>query len=145
MRLGPAHVEALEHLGPVLALGATGTGLDLEIGVVRVRLAGEQGLDGALLGDAAQVLERVFGGGEFARVVFLRREFDQADRVVVVPGKGSVQRQLAIERGALAQNRLRRLGVVPERRVVRAGVQFVETALGSIVVKDTSSAVRATA
>src|SRR5690606_35228578 len=40
--LGPALIHALEHLGPVLALGAARTGVDLDIGVVAIRLAGEQ-------------------------------------------------------------------------------------------------------
>ena len=47
--LGPARVHALEHLGPVLALGAAGAGIDLDIGVVGVGLAGEQGRDLVLL------------------------------------------------------------------------------------------------
>ena len=37
--LAPARVHAAEHLGPVLALGSAGAGVDLDIGVVGVRLA----------------------------------------------------------------------------------------------------------
>ena len=48
--LRPARVHAHEHLGPVLALGAAGAGMDLEIGVVAVGLAGEHRLDLAALG-----------------------------------------------------------------------------------------------
>ena len=41
----PAHIHALQHLRPVLALGAAGAGMNLDIGVVGVGLAGEQRLD----------------------------------------------------------------------------------------------------
>ena len=37
--LGPARVHAKQHLGPVLAFGAAGAGMDFEIGVVAVGLA----------------------------------------------------------------------------------------------------------
>ena len=53
--LGPAAVHALEHVGPVLALGAAGAGMDFEIGVEAVGLARQQRLDlpaGRLLLDA---------------------------------------------------------------------------------------------
>jgi hypothetical protein len=56
--LGPARVHALEHAGPVLALGAAGAGIDLDIGVVGVGLAGEQRLDLVLLGALGELGER---------------------------------------------------------------------------------------
>ena len=62
--LGPARVHAQEHRGPVLALGAAGAGMDLEIGVVAVGLAGEHGLDLAALGLGVQRPQRRLG---FAR------------------------------------------------------------------------------
>src|SRR6516164_818736 len=43
--LGPARVHAQQHLRPVLALGAAGTGMHLEIAVVAVGLAREQRLE----------------------------------------------------------------------------------------------------
>src|SRR6185312_6478836 len=46
--LGPARIHAQQHLGPVLRLRAAGAGVDLEIGVVAVRLAREQALELAL-------------------------------------------------------------------------------------------------
>src|SRR5262249_42826106 len=42
--LGPAGIETLQHLGPVLGLGAAGAGVDLEIAVVAVGLARQQAL-----------------------------------------------------------------------------------------------------
>ena len=55
--LGPAHIHAHQHLGPVLRLGAAGAGVDLDVAVVGVGLAGQQALDLAplrLLGQRAQ-------------------------------------------------------------------------------------------
>ncbi len=43
--LGPAHIHAHQHLGPVLRLGAAGAGVDLDIAVVAVGLAGQQAFD----------------------------------------------------------------------------------------------------
>jgi hypothetical protein len=43
--LGPARVHAQQHLGPVLALGAAGAGMDFEIGIVGVGLARQQRLE----------------------------------------------------------------------------------------------------
>jgi hypothetical protein len=43
--LAPAQVHALQHLGPVLGLGAAGAGLDVEEGRGRVHLAAEHALE----------------------------------------------------------------------------------------------------
>ena len=45
MLLGPARIHAQQHAGPVLALGAAGAGMDFEIAVVAVGLAGQQRLE----------------------------------------------------------------------------------------------------
>src|SRR6185312_13214977 len=88
--LGPARVHAQQHLGPVLALGAAGAGVDGENRVERIVLAAEQGagfdlveraaelFDGvlvvlkhglALAGELAQGAEVVEGAGELLVVV----------------------------------------------------------------------------
>ena len=54
VRLGPAHIHAQQHLGPVLRLGAAGAGVDFEIAVVGVGLARQQALDLAALRLLAQ-------------------------------------------------------------------------------------------
>ena len=59
--LGPARVHAHQHLGPVLRLGAAGAGVDLDVAVVAVGLAGQQAFDLAplrLLGQRAQRRQR---------------------------------------------------------------------------------------
>jgi hypothetical protein len=42
MALAPAAIHAQEHLGPVLAFGAAGAGIDFDIGVIGVGLAREE-------------------------------------------------------------------------------------------------------
>ena len=62
VRLGPAHVHAQQHLGPVLRLGAAGAGVHLDVAVVGVGLAGQQALDLAPLGLGGERLEVGDGG-----------------------------------------------------------------------------------
>ena len=80
MALGPARVHAHQHLGPVLAFGAAGAGMDLEIGVVAVGLAGEHGFQPQLLGALMQRSEALLGVGDHCRVAFVLGQFDQALR-----------------------------------------------------------------
>ena len=54
--LGPARVHAKQHAGPVLALGAAGAGVHLEIGVVAVGLARQQRLELAARGLGLELL-----------------------------------------------------------------------------------------
>src|SRR5580704_18269343 len=61
VRLGPAHIHAQQHLGPVLRLGAAAAGMGLEIAVVGVGLARQQAFELALSGLVAQVCERRLG------------------------------------------------------------------------------------
>ena len=80
--LGPAHIHALEHLRPILALGAAGAGMDLDIGVVGVGLAGEQRLDLALMRLGPELLQRRLGFGDDARIALLLAERNELDIVV---------------------------------------------------------------
>src|SRR6476659_9214632 len=79
---GPANIHALEHQRPVLALGAAGAGMDLDIGVVGVGLAREQGPDLAAVRLLPQLGERDLGVGDDAGVTLLLAERDQRDVVV---------------------------------------------------------------
>src|SRR4029077_12407704 len=41
--LAPAGVHTLQHFGPILALGAARSSVDLDIGIIRVSFTGKQG------------------------------------------------------------------------------------------------------
>ena len=144
--LRPARVHAQEHCRPVLALGAAGAGMDLDVGVVRIGLAGEQGLDLPPLGLGLHLADRRLALGDGGFVVLGLAELDQgraaSSRSCFQSPDG---RDPLVERGALAHDGLRRLGIVPEVGVLGAGVQLGEAFLGGIPVKDASSAARWTA
>ena len=82
MPLGPAAVHPLQHSGPVVALGAAGAGVDLDIAVVGVGLAGQQRGDLVLLGPVGQLAERAYAVVDQGNVAFQLRHLDQLDGVL---------------------------------------------------------------
>ena len=119
--------------------------MDLDVGVVRVGLAGEQGLDLPALRLRLDLADRGLSLGDGRRIVLGLPELDQGQGVVEIPLQSPDRRDPLVERGALANDGLRRLGVVPEVGVLGAGVQLGEAFLGGSPVKDASSAARWTA
>src|SRR5439155_8682179 len=75
--LGPARVHPLEHLGPILAFGAAGAGVDLDISVVGVRLAREQRGDLVALGALGKLVEAADGVVDQRSIAFAFGELDQ--------------------------------------------------------------------
>ena len=143
--LAPAGVHALQHGGPILALGAPGAGMHFHVGVVAVGLARQERLDlaaGSLGLEGADMLLAFLHG---RRVALGLAEFDQGDGILEVLLEPLDGGDLVLERRALAHDLLRGLGIVPEVRVFGEGIQFGEAALGIVPVKDASSAVRSTA
>ncbi|GJD71904.1 hypothetical protein CFIICLFH_0113 [Methylobacterium goesingense] len=143
--LGPAAIHALEHVGPVLALGAAGARMDFEIGIEAVRLAGEQGLDLAARGLLLDGADAGLAFLDAGLVVLHLAEFDQRMGVLEVLRQLLDRVDGVIELGALAHDLLGRLGIVPKLGVLGSRVQLREAFLDGIPVKDASSAVRSTA
>ena len=79
--LGPAHVHAQQHLGPVLRLGAAGAGIDLDVAVVGVGLARQQAFDLAPLGFVGQRAQRRHRLGDHRGVALGLGQLDQFQRV----------------------------------------------------------------
>jgi hypothetical protein len=96
----------------------------LEVGVVGVGLAREQALELALAGLLAQPLQRRLGLGEDRLVALGLRELDQAERVLELALDLAVALDAALEARALAQQRLRRRGLLPEARVLDERVEL---------------------
>lgn len=109
-------------------LGAASAGIDFQVGVVAVRLAGQKrfqlGATGAgferfqhlaRLVDQAVIAFQIAQFGEFQRVFQLLLDAQHS-----VHGRGQF--------GAFARNLLSLFGLVPQRRVFDPRVQFVETA-----------------
>ena len=119
--------------------------MDLEVAVIGVGLAGEQAFQLLLGGQRRDPGELGLGIGQGPLIVLRLRQLDQADRVVEPALDLADVAERLLELGALAHQRLRLGRVVPERRILGAPVQLVETTARFIPVKETSSAVPATA
>ncbi len=124
---GPARIHAQQDAGPVVGLGAAGARIDFHIGVIAVRLARQQGLE---LGTAGARLQPLEHGARFldqAFVAFHVAQLGELDGVLEV----LFQRFDGVDRArqlrALAVDRLGLFGIVPQRRILDAGIEFVET------------------
>ena len=143
--LGPARVHAQQHLGPVLALGAAGAGMDFEIAIVAVGLAGQQRLELAARHFGLQLAQRRFGLGDDFLIVLGFAEFDQHHLIVELLLDAGQRGELVVERGALLHDAAGALRIVPEIGVFGLPVQLGKPHAGFVDVKDASSAARRTA
>ncbi len=122
--LAPAPIHAQQHLGPVLALGAARAGMDLDIGVEHVGLAGEQGLDLEARRLVLHGLDRLLALGDGGVVAFHLAELDQRQRVIELAFELDDALDLGLQRGALAHQLLRGFGIVPKIGPLGEGVEF---------------------
>ena len=129
MALGPAGVHAVEHLGPVLGLGAASAGVDGEYDVVRVVLAGEQGGEAHGLEVALEPGVVRLQLGEHGVVVLLERHL--ADDHEVVPGGAEllVLLTLLLELFHALLHLLAPVEVVPEAVLRALGLELGDLAL----------------
>ena len=125
--LGPADVHPRQHRGPVAALGAAGAGVDLEEGVVAVRLAVEQRLDlapappgRAAPRSAASASATIAASPSVSPISISSTLSAQVALEALVAGE-RVGQHLPV-----AHQLLRRGRVVPEVGVLDAGVQLLE-------------------
>ena len=128
--LGPARVHAQQHVGPVLALGAAGAGMDFEIGVVGVGLARRAASRSAgALASACSARIAASASSTIASSPSASPSSISVDRVV----------ELALELADATPSRSSRsvrsrisfcafVGVVPEVGILGAGVQLLEAA-----------------
>ena len=142
--IGPAHIHAQQHLCPILGLGSARPGMDFEIAVVAVGFARQQAFEFAPRRLGAQFFERGLGLGDDRRVTLALAQFDQFERFVDLALDTSITADRLVEPRALAQQLLRVSGVFPQPGVFDFAVQFGETPVCRIPVKDASSAGSAT-
>ena len=145
MRLRPAKVHPDEHFGPVLRLRAARPGVNLEIGIVAVRLAREKSFHTPLGGPIPQHRKSRLGFIQDGVVTFGFGQFDKIEIVRKVALESAIAGDGIVEAGALAHELLRRLGVVPQLGVLGPGVQLAQPFERGIPVKDASLAAQATA
>jgi len=96
----------------------------LDVSIVRIRLAREQALKLALAGLLAEPLQRPLGLGEDRLVALGLGELDQAQRVLELALDLAIALNSALQTRALAQQALRRRGLIPEFRVLDEGIEL---------------------
>ena len=117
--LCPAGVHPVQHLRPVLRLGAAGTGVERQNGVVAVVLAGQQSRQPPL---TDLLLQRLVAVGHFlqlAGVVLLLRHFAQGQRVLPLGNQLVVLLDLVFQPLHLPAHLLAPLQIVPEALLLR--------------------------
>jgi hypothetical protein len=142
--LGPADVHAREHLRPVLALRAAGTGVHLEVGVVTVGFARKHRLHllpARLRGKLAQPRLPLLDGGGIA---FRLAKLDQRDGIVELALELLVAGNRPLQRLALAHDLLGGLRIAPEVGVLGPLIQLGQARGRAIPVKDASATGQAT-
>jgi hypothetical protein len=143
--LGPARVHAQQHVGPVLALGAAGAGMDFQEAIEAVGLAGQQRLQLAPRHLGLEPLERRFSIGHDVGVVLNLAELDHADVILDLALDAAKRRQLLLQRRALLHQPAGALGIVPQIGIFGEVIQLGEAGARLVEVKDASSAVPGTA
>ena len=119
--------------------------MDLEIGIELVGLARQQRFELAARDFLLQVLQRVFGVGDDARIVLGLAELDHADIVLELALDLADAAERILQRGALLHQLLGLLGIVPEIGIFGELVQLGQPRRRFLDVKDASSAARPTA
>ena len=119
----PTHIHAFEHQRPVLALGATGTGMNLDIGVIGVGLAREERLNLPRMGLLPEAEQRLLRFGDDVLVPLLLAELDERDVVVELADDPVERANGTLELLALAHQALRAAAVAPEVRRLGLAVE----------------------
>src|SRR6185437_10343373 len=137
--LGPPRVHARQDLRPILRLGAAGAGVDLEIGVIVIRFAGQQALELALPHLLLQSRESAIGLGDHRLIAFGLRQLEKLERLLKLALDREAAVDTAVEPRALAHQRLGARRIVPKLGVFDERVQLGEAPGCVIPVKDASS------
>jgi hypothetical protein len=114
--------------------------MHFEIAVVGVGFAGEEALELAPRRFGAQLFERRFGIGDDGGLALGLPHLDQLEGFGDLPLDAAVAGDRVVEPGTLAQQCLRRGGIIPQARILGLRVQLGEAAVRRLPVKDASSA-----
>jgi hypothetical protein len=120
-------------------------GMHLKIGVERIGLAGEQGLELAARGIRLQLAQGLFRFGDGGLIVLGFAQFQKRELIVEFLLDAADGFELILQRIALLHDLGGALRIVPEFGVFRLLVQLGEPGIRCIEVKDASSAARPTA
>jgi hypothetical protein len=135
---GPTLVHAQQHFGPVLAFGTAGPGVDFDIAIIAIGLARQQRLDLVFICALGQRRQPGDGLIDHRLVTLHFGKFDQLGGVRHLLFNGAHRAHGLVQPPPLAHHLLRRLGVVPKRRVLHAVVQLVEPPQRALPVQETA-------
>ena len=139
VRLRPAEIHAQEHFRPVLRFRAAGARLYVQVGVVRVHLAGEHATKleaGQLRLEAIQVAHEF---GHRRLVVLFERKFEKLTRVAQARRKLIQHLYDLFELRSLLSQGLGTLRFVPDVRLFQFASDLGQALCFAFVVKDTPS------
>src|SRR5271165_4510212 len=120
--LSPAQIHAQEHVGPILRLGAAGSGMDGDDGVAGVVLAGEQCLGFETVEQLAQRADFALQVGVDALAFF--GEIEVGGNVFAAARQVGVVGEHVFQALLLAHHLLRALRIRPQIRVGRLLLNF---------------------
>ena len=123
--IGPACVHAGHHGGPVLALRPAGAGMDFQIAVIAIGLAGQKRFQFGALHFALQGFQAFDGIVDNTLIVFHLSQLDQFERVGKFGFRFLDDRHCIVEPVTLAHQGLGLLTVIPEVRGFGHGIEFV--------------------
>ena len=128
-------VHPVQHLGPVLGLGAAGPGVEGEDGVAAVILPGEKGGKGHGLHLLLEGVGVPKGLLVDRAVLLPHPQLHQGEGVLVKGGEAAVAFQLPLHRPRPLEDFLGGLGVVPKARLGGALVQLLAFHLQAVDVQ----------
>ena len=130
MALGPAGVHPVQHLRPVLGLGAAGAGVEGQNGVVGVVFAAEQRRQPAL---ADLLFQRLISADDLlqlAGVILLLGHFAQGQGVLPLRNQLVMLFDLVLQALYLTAHLLAALQIVPEALLLRLLLQLGQLLTG---------------
>ncbi len=132
----PAGVHPLQHFGPVLAFGAAGPGVDLDVAVVGVGLPRQQRRDLVAFGPRGKIAKALdaLENQPFVAFRFGHRNELGGIGQFALDRLGRVDR--LVEPAPLAHHLLRRFGIIPQRPFLDLGVQFLEPPMRAVPIEE---------
>ena len=126
----PLHIHAVEHLRPVLRLGAARAGVERQNGVAVVVFAGKERRESRLLHIGFELFVALFELWQQARVVHLRSHVDQREQIVARGNELFVAVNFILQLLGAHLVFLRALQIVPEAVLVRLELEAVQLLTG---------------
>ncbi len=126
VRCGPTRIHAQQDPRPIVGLGSASAGIDFEIGVVAVGFTGQQGLELGAAGIGLDAFQQLARFVDQAFVAFEIAELGKFDGVLKILFERFYRIDRSSQLIALAHQGLGRLRLVPQGRILGAGIEFIE-------------------